>query len=231
MVEMDRQRAGLGWIKHCLIVGLLIGLGYGIVAGILLIYGDGAESVYLGNREFAISPVYNRDGSWLHGRLDIGFRPGALFVENLVSLALIWFCVRLMMYLNRLFKLSDTWLCFAYFYLAAIAARLINSIFGKYTMDYLYIRGLHATYDLFDIYLGIGLLMVVLWAILAEIRYHRIKKAATRGMGLWQKLKWELGFTAKIFQAVFSRRDCWEELGREYQYNEYQVKTGGQEPG
>lgn len=212
MTDASMRNTGVIWGRHFLILGLLIGVGFAIVAGIQILYGDGAESVYIGNDSIALAPVYNRNGSWLHGRLDIGYHSAMLLAEGIVSLTLLLFSIRFIIYLNSIFQMRNTWLCFTYFFFATAIARIINVLAGQYTLDYLYISVFHATYDLFDFYLGIGLLIALLWCVFAEMKYHRLKKNSTRGMNLWQKLRWELAFTGKALKASCLPRDRWDKL-------------------
>ncbi len=208
---MTGQKRGIAQYKPLLLTSLLILLGFAVVIGIHAVYGDTLEEVSIGSGQFAFAPVYNRGGSWLHEKLDLGYRPGLLLAEGVVTLLACVFCIRFVGFLNWALGLKPGWDCWMYVMLSTAIARILQVLSGQYTLDYIYIKALHGTFDLFDFYLGIGLVGMVIWVLWAEVRYYRLKKRVTAGMGFFQKLKWELSFTGKALQAVFMPKARWGE--------------------
>lgn len=163
------------------------------------------------NRYMAIAPVYNRDGSWLHGRWGIGYRFDLLCLERVQTFLAGLFLFRFLQVYNAFFSLSEKWLYAVDIELAVPVYRCIAWLYSPYTLDYLYIRG-YGTFDLPDFYIGVGIFFLVLWLILAMIYYYRFRKKRTAGMRFWEKLKWEWRFTVILFKAMFQKRENWESL-------------------
>ncbi len=201
-----------GQYRQLLLTCLLVIIGFSVVTGIHVVYGDTLEEVFIGNQWLAFKPVYNRDGSWLHGRLNVGYRPGLLLAEGILTLFAGVFCIRFMGFFNYVIQLSSVWSCWLYVMLSTTIARIIQVLAGQYTLDYIYIGVMHGTFDLFDFYLGIGLAGLMVWVVLAEIKYRRLRKACTEGMRFWQRLKWEFSFMGRTFQAAFLPRARWDSL-------------------
>ncbi len=200
-------------------IALFTLLALAIVECILFLYDGHVEEIHIGNDFLAFAPVYNRSGSWLHGRLNLGYRPDILFAEHMITLFILWFLSRFTDFISMILGMSRRWSLFVDLTTAATLARLINVIRGKYTLDYVYIGCLHATYDLVDIYLGIGLLFLCIWVTLAEIRTFRLKKQVTRGMSFWGRMRWELVLTGNACRAPFIRTAKWKEIQDRYEYH------------
>lgn len=199
---------------------LLIGIGFGIVAVLLLTYGQQVENIYIGTESFAIAPIYNRNSSWLHGRLGIGSKPLLYFAELIVTLLLEVFCFRFMTWMNKALRLSGKWNHIVDFMLAVTIARIITVLTGNDTLDYLYIAQFHATYDLFDFYIGFTIIAMLIWCILAEIKLSSIKKKALGKVSFLKKLQWELIFTKDACKAAFLPYKQQEILLQKYEYTD-----------
>lgn len=182
-------------------------------------YGERVEDIYIGSDFLAFEPVYNRSGSWLHGRLKLGYRPDILFLEHAVTLFLLWFLSRFTDFISMILGMSRRWSLFEDLATAATLVRLINVIRGRYTLDYIYINPLHATYDLVDIYLGISLFFLCVWMVLAEIRTLRLKRQAAQGMSFGGRMKWELVLTGNACRAPFMSSAKWKNIQDRYEYH------------
>lgn len=189
-----------------------------IASYIIILYGEQAEKIYIGGDSLAFAPVYNRSGSWLHGRLKLGYRPDILFLEHVISLFLLLFLARFTDFISMIFGMSRRWSLCEDLAIAATLVRLINVILGRYTLDYIYVAR-WGTYDLVDFYLGISFLILCVWAVLGEIRMLRLKKYATQGMNFWQRVRWELVFTRNACRAAFISTAKWKEIQERYAYN------------
>lgn len=194
-------------------------LALAVIASILFLYGEQVEEIYIGNDALAFAPVYNRSGSWLHGRLNLGYRPDILFLEHVVTLFMLWFLSRFTDFFSMVFGMSRRWSLCEDLATAATLVRLINVIRGRYTLDYVYIGCLNATYDLVDFYLGISIFILCIWMVLAEIRTFRLKKQATRGMNFRERMRWELVLTGNACRAPFIRTAKWREIQDRYEYH------------
>ncbi len=205
--------------RRGLCVCLLIALGFGIVVTLIITYGEQVEAVYIGNEALALAPIYNRNGSWFHGKIGIGQQPLLYFGEQILTLLMELFILRFMTWLNRALGLSAKWNHLVDFMFAVTIARTITLLTGNHTLDYVYIAKFHATYDLFDFYLGITIVLTLIWCVLAEIKFLRLKKKATPGMNFWQKMKWELLFTWDACKAAFVSTEQQERLLQKYEYS------------
>lgn len=192
-------------------------LALSVAACIVFIYGEQVEEIYIGGDSLAFAPVYNRSGSWLHGRLKLGYRPDILFVEHVCTLFLLWFLARFTDFVSLMLGMSKNWSMCEDLAIAATMVRLINVLLGRYTLDYIYIAG-RGTYDLVDFYLGISILIMCVWAVLGEMRTLRLKKRATQGMNFWQRMRWELVFTGNACRAAFISTAKWWEIQEHHEY-------------
>lgn len=223
--KTKRKKAWSTGMRICRIAVLTF-LGLAVAAVILGIYGERVEEVFIGSPSLAFAPVYNRNGSWMHGRLKIGYRPEILMAEHVITLLLLCYLSRFIDYISMILGMSRSWGICMDLGIAATLARLINVIAKRYTLDYIYIRRMHATYDLVDFYLGIGILIMLVWVFLCEIRVFRLKKQATQGLGFRARMRWELVFTGNACRAVFMPREGWEDIRERYGYY---LEKGGQE--
>lgn len=205
-------------IARICLIALLTLLGLAVAAGITFLYGDGAEEIYIGSETLAFAPVYNRDGSWFHGRLQIGYRPGILLLEHVIIMLLLIFLCRFMDFVSMILKMSGRFGVCLDLAMAATAARVVNVLSRKYTLDYVYIAPLHGTYDLIDFYIGISVAIMLAWGIVCEVKFLRLKKRATEGMNFMRRMRWELIFTGNACRAAFLPAKRWSEIQKEYGY-------------
>lgn len=201
--------------RICLIAFFAL-LAFAVAVGIECFYGEQVEEIYIGNQFLAFAPVYNRSGSWLHGRLHIGYRPDILFLEHTITLGLLLFLSRFTDFISLVLGMSRNWSICEDLAIAATLVRLINACLGRYTLDYIYIAG-RATYDLVDFYLGVSLLLICIWAVWGEIRTLRLRKKATQGMSLGQRMKWDIVFTGNACRAAFISTSKWREIQERYE--------------
>lgn len=204
--------------KRAVLICVLTLMGLAVAEGILLFAGDRVESIRFGNRYVMFAPVYNRSGSWFHGRLQIGYRPEILLAEHVLTLGLLWFLSRFMAWMNLALGIRTFLTCGVDFGIAATFVRFITVACGRYTLDYVYLSWFHSTYDLVDFYIGILILCIVLWCIPCEVRWLRLKKKAAAGMNLRQRMKWELIFTGRALKAPFIPEKHWKGLLETYGY-------------
>lgn len=162
------------------------------------------------NSRMAIAPVYNTDGSWLHGRWGIGYDRTLLCVENMTALVFAGYIFRMIASYNAFFGLSAGWLYIVDLEIAVPIYRLLVRTYRPYTLDYLYIRG-YGTFDFPDFYIGAGIAGLLLWLIPSLYKYHLYKKERTADMSVMQKLKWEFRMSGRILYLPFVKKSRWEE--------------------
>lgn len=168
-----------------------------------------ANPVILGSH-MAIAPVYNMDGSWPHGRWEIGYNGLLLSLENIIALFAAVYFFRMIASYDIFFGLSERWLYIVDLEIAVPIYRMLGRLYRPYTLDYLYIRG-YGTFDFPDFCIGTGIAGILLWMIPAICVYYRYKKEQTAGMGFMEKIKWELRMSGRILSLPFVRRGRWEE--------------------
>ena len=201
--------------KYFILAGILF-LAAGLAEGIVYMhYGElQARPVLLG-QFMRIYPVYNDNGSWLHGRLGIGYVWWMLICEDILSLLLEVFLVRFISALCDFFSLSRKIILLMACGMSATAYRLFTRLRGVYVLDYLHVRG-HGVFDLPDLYLFVMMVGIILWLLPYHMVYHPYKKEKVKGMSVLQKWAWELKFSGVFFRAVFLPQDRWEELFKEW---------------
>lgn len=197
-------------LKHIILCAALFLIAAVLEYAACLHYDSLRADPLILNRYMAVRPVYNTDGSWLHGRLGIGYHGLLLCLENIAGLLVAGYLFRMIASYNAFFCLSAGWLYFIDLEIAVPIFRLADRIWHPYTLDYLYIRG-YGTFDFPDLCLGMGLAGMLLWLIPALIKYYRYKREQTVGMGFVQKLKWELRMSGRILYLPFVKKSGWEE--------------------
>ena len=205
------NRRGIKMRIHLLVILFAIVLSVLMERLVYLHYDSLQENPVILNRYMAIAPVYNRDGSWLHGRWGIGYRFDLLCLERAVTFLAALFLFRFLQAYNSFFSLSEKWLYAVDIELAVPVYRCIAWLYSPYTLDYLYIRG-YTTFDLPDFYIGAGIFFLILWLFQALFHYYRFQKAHTKGMRFWEKFKWERRFTVTVVKAVFLKQERWDSL-------------------
>lgn len=196
--------------NHIILIAALVIIGFLIVAVIKLLYGDQIENLYIGGKQIGFHPVYNENGSWFHGKIGIGYQRGLLLAENLVILVCSAFVHRWIEYCSRFFRLGGVWSFFMDFGLAAGLARLFQNLGGFYTLDYVYIDKLSATYDFFDFLLYLMCAGILVWLVLYCIRYYSYRARETKGMKFWPKFLWSWRLSLKVMKETLKPIKNWD---------------------
>lgn len=202
------KRREIGWGTHLLVILLVVAVSVLLERLAYLHYDSLRADPVIVNRFMAVAPVYNKNGSWLHGRWGIGYRFGLLCLEHALAFLAGLFLFRFIQAYNAFFSMSETWLLAVDVELAVPVYRCVAWLYSPYTLDYLYVKG-YGTFDFPDLCIGTGIFLLVLWMVLALIPYYRFRKARTKGMRFWEKFKWEWRFTAGMVRAVFLKREQW----------------------
>lgn len=200
--------------KHIIFILLLI-LIAGFMECVMTIYYDQLVQEPLSVwRLFSLNPVYNENGSWFHARLGIGYTQGLLIAENIAALFIVWFAYRFLAAWGWFFSMRSSWLYLLDFCLAPTLYRLLHSVLGLYTLDYIKIAGKRSTYtfDFPDFYLGISAVAILVWFIFALIPYYKYKHIQVKGMRFLPKFVWELRLAVLFTKVVFVPKERWEEL-------------------
>lgn len=196
--------------KHVMLWAALVLIAAGLEYAAYLHYDSLRANPVILNSRMAVAPVYNTDGSWLHGRLEIGYSGALLCAENIAALVCAGYLFRMIESFNAFFGLSAGWLYLVDLEIAVPVYRLLARTYRTYTLDYLYIRG-YGTFDFPDFCIGAGIAGILLWLIPSLFKYYRYKKERTAGMSFLQKLKWEFRMSGRILYLPFVRKSGWEE--------------------
>lgn len=196
--------------KHIAVCMVLIIISVVLEYIVYLHYDSLTAHPVILNSRMAIAPVYNTDGSWLHGRWGIGYNGPLLCLENIGALLAAWYLLRFIESYNAFFGFSENWLYILDLEIAVPIYRLLARLYRPYTLDYLYIRG-YGTFDFPDFCIGAGIAGILMWMLPFMITYRRFKKKQTVGMGFWEKCKWELRMSGRILYMPFVKKDRWEE--------------------
>lgn len=196
--------------KHVIVWAVLILIAVGLECAAYLHYDSLRANPIILNSRMAVAPVYNTDGSWLHGRWGIGYNAGLLCIENMAVLVYMGYLFRMIESYNAFFGLSEGWLYAADLEIAVPIYCLLNRVYRTYPLDYLYIQG-YGTFDFPDFCIGAGIVGILLWLILSMVKYRPYKKARTVGMSFLQKRMWELGMSGRFLYLPFVRKSGWEE--------------------
>lgn len=197
-----------------LLVGVLVILLFIILErAVYMNYDLLNKSPVILNNYMSISPVYNTAGSWLHGRWDISYNRMLLSLENLAAFLMAVYLFRFMDVMTRFFQTPGgrRWLYAVDIEAAVMAYRMIARIYSPYTLDYLYVRG-SGTYDLPDLCIGTGIVVILLWTVLEMVQYYSFKKKQTVGMSFGAKFKWEMRISLMFMKAALVPEDRWESM-------------------
>lgn len=197
-------------LKHIILCAVLFLIAAVLEYAAYLHYDSLRANPLILNDDMAVVPVYNRDGSWLHGLWGIGYNGALLCLENIAGLFVAGYLYRMVDAYNIFFGLSAGWLYVIDLEIMVPVFRLADRIWHPYTLDYLYIRG-YGTFDFPDFCIGVGIAGILLWLIPALIKYYRYKREQTAGMRFVQKLKWEFRMSGRILYLPFVRKSRWEE--------------------
>lgn len=198
---------------HLLVVGAVIFLSVFLERLVCFHYDQLKESPVILNDYMAIAPVYNTDGSWLHGKWGIGYNGMLLCLEHLAALCAAGYLFRFMESFNVFFQIRGgfLWLYAADMEAAVMAYRLFSKIYSPYTLDYFYVRG-QGTFDFPDLCIGVGIAVILFWTILMISKYYPFKKKQTAGMTFMEKFKWEWGISFLFFKAAVMPKNRWESM-------------------
>lgn len=196
-------------IKVNLIVIIILVLIAGLAEGVVYShFHELRESPIILSNFLRIYPIYNKNGSWLHGRLGIGYIEWLLILESVVILLMLFFLYRFMKAYGRFFHMSMLWLHLTDFAFASTIYRIVTHIRGAFTLDYLdfgkYI------FDFPDLYLYTIILGVLLWLIPALIKYYSYRNTKVKGLSFIKKQIWDFKISGMFFKATVIPESRWE---------------------
>ena len=200
--------------RHIIFILLLILIAGLMECTMLIFYDRLVQNPLSLGHSISLRPIYNKNGSWYHARLGIGYTRGLLIAENIITLLMAWFLYRFLETWDWFFKMNSFWLYLPDFVLAPTLYRLFHNVLGIFTLDYVRTvskRGT-ITYDFPDFYLGISVIIMLVWLVFALIPYYKYKHTQVKGMRFMAKLIWELRLTALVIKAVFVPKERWAEL-------------------
>lgn len=155
-----------------------------------------------------IYPTYNKNGSWIHGKLGIGYIRWMLAFENIVSLLAVFYLFRFIKAYGRFFHMSILWLHLTNFPFAAAIYRMITRIRGVFTLDYLdfgkYI------FDFPDLYIIIFILGILIWLIPALIKYYSYRNVKVKELSFIKKQIWDFKISLMFFKVAVIPESKWE---------------------
>lgn len=195
--------------RHVLFSICLALIGYAIIAFIYIYCPEKIGHNDVIGKKLAFAPIYNKSGSTLHALLGIGYNQVLLIIECIICVFIVIFMHKIVAYYNIFLNLDRWWAYIVDFACAAVLGRLPVNLLGFYTLDYLYISMTRYTYDFFDICLGICVIGILVWCIPISIKYHKYKVSHTKGMKIWEKIKWEIGFGFKIIRESLRPMKIW----------------------
>ena len=195
--------------RHVIVVLVLLLIGYGIVAYIHAVCPEKIGQPHAKGVQVDFAPVYNEDGSTFHARLDIGYRLGLLILESVITLFGSWILYKVVLYYCVFFGMKSWWTYLVDFGCASAIGRLPVRLAGMYVLDYFYIGFRHSTYDFFDFCIGICVVGLLVWLIPACLKYYSYKRKSTKGMGFWERCKWEMRFSMEMGKMLFRPLRSW----------------------
>lgn len=161
------------------------------------------------NKFLQIYPVYNQDGTWLHGKIGIGYVSWLLYFESILSLFLLIVMIRYMDLLTCFFGLSQKWFFIMDIGIAPALYRIFTTIRRAYTLDYLQIKQM--VYDFPDLCIGVFVIGILVWAILLSFIFYKYNKEKRKEMSFKERLVWGVQFRQMLFRVFFLPRIRWEE--------------------
>ncbi len=201
--------------KYIILVGILFlaaALAEGITASR---FGELQKNPLVLCDFLRIYPVYNDNGSWLHGRLGIGYVRGLLALEDILALLAEVFLFRYIDGMCSFFSISRRTLMLVVCGMSATLFRLFTRMRGIYVLDYLHIKG-HGVFDLPDFYLFLTIAGIILWLLPYTKAYRAYKKPKVKGMSLLQRWGWELRLSGTFLHAAFLPKNRQEELFKKW---------------
>lgn len=209
----DCSVTAAGIYTHLIVGAAVILLAVFLERTVYIQYDRLKEAPVILNEYMAIAPGYNMDGSWLHGRLGIGYNGPLLCLEYILTFLVSVYLFRFMEGVHFFFQIKGGkwWLYAVDLEAAVMLYRLISKIYSPYTLDYLYIRG-QGTFDFPDLCIGAGIIAILLWTVLFMCRYYPFRKKQTAGMSFWEKCRWEMGISWACIKAGVIPKDRWPDL-------------------
>lgn len=196
-------------IKNHLIIIVILVFIAGLAEGIVYFhFYELRESPIVLNNFLRIYPTYNRNGSWFHGRLGIGYVRWLLIFERIFILLVSFYLFRFMKAYSHFFHMSMLWLHITDFAFAVAIYRIVTSIRGVFTLDYLDFG--RYIYDFPDLYLGMIMAGLLIWLIPALTKYYRFRNTKVKGLNFIKRQIWDFKFAAMFLKAALIPESRWE---------------------
>jgi len=204
MKELIKQKK-----YHFILITILICIAALSEAIVCFHYDELRKNPLVITRFLRIRPVYNDDGSWIHGKLGIGYIGWLLISEDIITILMAIYLFRFMEACNRFFGISQGWLYSLDFGIATTLYRLITEVRKVFTLDYLNIG--RNTFDFPDFYLGVLMAGLIIWYFPVMGAYHKYKKNKIKGMCFKEKLIWEFKFSGMLLKIPVLNKKKWQE--------------------
>lgn len=199
---------------------VLVLFGLAMTPIILRAIGDPSGMLYIGNQYLALSLRHGNDrlASWI-GHTQTTYQMWTSLAYRTLLLCLLLFLSRYMAWINLVCGATGSqWLCGVDFAIAGHIIRLVNDFQGYINMLFIHVPRLGITFDLVDLYLGVSVVIILVWMVLCELHYRRLKKQKTAGMTFLQKMKWELTVAGVACKMAFFPAKKWAGFVEKYGY-------------
>lgn len=194
--------------NHLIIIVILIFIA-GLAEGIVYFhFYELRESPIVLSNFLRIYPTYNRNGSWFHGRIGIGYIRWLLIFERIFILLVSFYLFRFMKAYGHFFHMSMLWLHITDFAFAVAIYRIVTSIRGVFTLDYLDLG--RYIYDFPDLCLGMLMVGLLIWLIPALTKYYRFRNTKVKGLSFIKRQIWDLKFAVMFLKAAVIPESRWE---------------------
>lgn len=208
------------WSERIALIIVLTLFGLAMTPIILAAAGESSGMLYLGNQYLAFSLRHGNDRltSWI-GHTQSTHQMWVSLASRTLILCLLLFMSRYMAWINLVCRAtSSQWICCVDFAIAGHIIRMFNDLRGYINMLFIHIPRQGITFDLVDCYLGIFIAVFLVWIVLCELQYLRLKKQKTAGMNFFQKMKWEFVFVGIACKMSILPTKKWTGLVEEYGY-------------
>lgn len=213
---METQKSR--WKYHVFFILILFCIA-ALLEGVVSFYFDELRrQPVIINRFLKIYPIYNRDGTWLHGKIGIGYISWLLHLEAMLSLLLLAIMVRYMEVLICFFGLSDRWLFLIDIGMVPAFYRMFTRIRGTYTLDYLQINQM--VYDFPDFCIGVFVIGILIWAICLSLVSRKYIREKRNGRSFAERMIWSVRFRRMLFQVFFLPKAQWQEKFEQWEENQ-----------
>lgn len=197
-------------IKINLIIIAILILIAGLMEGVVYFhFFELRKSPIVLSNFLRIYPIYNKNGSWIHGKLGIGYIRWMLAFEDIVSLLVIFYSFRFLKSYGRFFHMSMLWLHLTDFAFSASIYRIITRIRGVFTLDYLDLG--RYIFDFPDFYISIFIAGILIWLIPALIKYYSYRNARVKGLSFIKKQIWDFKISFMFFKVAAIPESRWEQ--------------------